>query len=153
MPNFIICFWYFKKDASFLPLDCHRTTNNSWLMDESLGWSPDWLQKISSYSVKNLIILLSISRSSIWPQTGSNETRRWLSSGCLTLLYGLGQHLLFSIWCEIFHSHCMILHANTDYVTVMGLIRSRFLMIFALSSLANEIVERLKVIWLFCFLH
>ena len=70
----------------------------------------------------------------------------------------LGQRLFFSIRWEIFHSQCMILNISSKGYTIefianfslrilimsspWDLFGLRFLMVFAISSLVNETVER-----------
>ena len=70
----------------------------------------------------------------------------------------LGQHLFFSIRWEIFHSQCMILNISSKGYTIefianfslrilimslpWHLFGLRILMVFAISSLVNEIAER-----------
>ena len=48
--------------------------DNSWLMQGSLGWKPDWFLEMSLLAEKEINISFKISLSNILPQIGSKET-------------------------------------------------------------------------------
>ena len=48
--------------------------DNSWLMQESPGWKPDWFLELSLLAEKQINISLQISLSITLPQIGSKET-------------------------------------------------------------------------------
>ena len=50
--------------------------DSSWLMQESPGLKPDWLEEISLFSTKNSDISLNINLSSVFPPTCSSNTGR-----------------------------------------------------------------------------
>ena len=51
-------------------------TDNSWLIQESPGWKPDWFLELRLLAEKQINISLKISLSNILPQIGSKETGR-----------------------------------------------------------------------------
>ena len=48
--------------------------DNNWLIHESPGLKPDWLEEINSFSMKYSYNLLYNKRSKIFPQIGSKDT-------------------------------------------------------------------------------
>ena len=50
--------------------------DKSWLIQESPGLKPDWMEEISLFSIKNSNISLNINLSRIFPHIGSSDTGR-----------------------------------------------------------------------------
>ena len=50
--------------------------DNSWLMQETPGLKPDWLEEMSLFSIKKSNISLNINLSRIFPQIGGSDTGR-----------------------------------------------------------------------------
>ena len=50
--------------------------DNSWLMQESPGLIPDWLEEMSLFSIKNSNISLNINLSRIFPEIDTSDNGR-----------------------------------------------------------------------------
>ena len=86
---------------------------SSWLSQESPGLKPDWFDRISSFSMKNLNISSKINRSRIFPQIGSNDTGRQLFNVSLLPFLWIGTILPF------FHSEGKI-PVSSHYLKIMA---------------------------------